>query len=111
MDDQVAALRQLGVNAGALHSELEADEAARVRSDLVAGRLDILYVSPERLLSPGMLERLGRLTLSVIAIDEAHCISAWGMNSAPNTANWRPCRSISPMCPHCPDRNGGCAHA
>ena len=99
MDDQVAALRQLGVNAGALHSELETDEAARVRSDLVAGRLDILYVSPERLLSPGMLDRLGRLTLSVIAIDEAHCISAWGHEFRPE---YRELAALPQHFPHVP---------
>lgn len=97
MDDQVAALRQLGVNAGALHSELEAEDAARVRADLVAGRLDILYVSPERLLFPGMLERLGRLKLSVIAIDEAHCISAWGHEFRPEY------RELAALPQHFPD--------
>ncbi|MCE2576523.1 DNA helicase RecQ [Komagataeibacter sp. FNDCR2] len=97
MDDQVAALRQLGVNAGALHSELEAEDAARVRADLVAGRLDILYVSPERLLFPGMLERLGRLQLSVIAIDEAHCISAWGHEFRPEY------RELAALPQHFPD--------
>ncbi len=83
MDDQVAALRQLGVRAGALHSELDPDEALRVSNLLANGTLDLLYVSPERLLSAGTLERLRRQRLALIAIDEAHCVSAWGHEFRP----------------------------
>src|SRR5271156_110896 len=67
MDDQVAALRQVGVAAGALHSELDPEEARNVGRELEAGRLDLLYVSPERVLSPGTLERLGRGGMRTIA--------------------------------------------
>src|SRR5580658_4337766 len=66
MDDQVAALRQLGVAAGALHSDLDPDEARRVGRELDNGQLDLLYVSPERLLSPGTMERLQRCRVALL---------------------------------------------
>ena len=67
MDDQVAAMRELGVAAASLHSELDQETQREVWRELEAGRLDLLYLSPERLLSGNLLQRLARRSIALVA--------------------------------------------
>jgi ATP-dependent DNA helicase RecQ len=99
MKDQVDALQANGVAAAFLNSSLSAADASGTLSDLRAGRLDLLYVAPERLMMPGFLETLRTLPIALFAIDEAHCVSQWGHDFRPEYVRLGELRGLFPRVP------------
>lgn len=99
MDDQVNALRELGVNAAAIHSGMGRDDIIAVYDDLRDGVLDLLYIAPERLMAANFLEMLRNVQVALFAIDEAHCISQWGHDFRPE---YRQLFTLREEFPHVP---------
>ncbi len=99
MKDQVDALKACGVRAACYNSSLERAEARRVLARLHSGELDLLYMAPERLMTPAFLERLKTVPLALFAIDEAHCISQWGHDFRPEYRSLGKLRALFPGVP------------
>ena len=99
MQDQVSALKAYGIRAEYYNSSLDPDTEHQVMRQLHMGELDLLYVSPERLLKQNFLNQLQTLPIALFAIDEAHCISSWGHNFRPEYSQMGSLRDLFPQVP------------
>ncbi|MCY4529557.1 MAG: DNA helicase RecQ [Chloroflexi bacterium] len=99
MKDQVDALRGNGIPAAFVNSSLTASEISGIHSAALTGRIKILYVAPERLVVPGFVSFLDSASVSLIAVDEAHCISEWGHDFRPDYRNLKALRARFPDVP------------
>jgi RecQ family ATP-dependent DNA helicase len=99
MKDQVDGLKNNGVRAEFINSSLTTVEINRIQKEITEGKVKLLYVAPERLVLPNFLEFLKTLTISLIAVDEAHCISEWGHDFRPDYRNLIVLRNTFPHVP------------
>lgn len=99
MKDQVDALEQAGVKAAYLNSSLLPQEARAIEEKLCGGKLDLLYVAPERVMTESFQSLLSEINIAVFAIDEAHCVSQWGHNFRPEYAELSVLHSHFPNVP------------
>ncbi|TGE28318.1 DNA helicase RecQ [Hymenobacter metallicola] len=99
MKDQVEALKANGIPAEYINSSVGQSEQTSIASDCLNGYLKLLYVSPEKLVSPGFIQFLQRLRISMFAIDEAHCISSWGHDFRPEYTQLKLLREHFPRVP------------
>ena len=99
MKDQVDALRANGIPAAFVNSSLPSSEIGRIHTAALMGRIKILYIAPERLTVPGFVSFLDSVSVSLIAIDEAHCISEWGHDFRPDYRNLKALRARFPDVP------------
>lgn len=99
MKDQVMSLRTRGIAAAYLNSSLSPEQQSQVEQAIVSRSVKILYVSPERLSSSYVMNLLDRVKVSLIAVDEAHCVSTWGHDFRPEYTNLRTVRESLPRVP------------
>ncbi|WP_242928960.1 DNA helicase RecQ [Pontibacter vulgaris] len=99
MKDQVEALLENGIPAAYLNSSQNAEDQYNIENQCLEGKLKLLYVSPEKLLSPGFFSFLKRLQIALFAIDEAHCISAWGHDFRPEYTQLKALKQQFPQVP------------
>lgn len=99
MQDQVMALKESGVRAEFLNSSLSYDKEEEITQKLLSGRLDLIYVSPERLNSEGFKNILKKIKISLFAIDEAHCVSQWGHDFRPEYTKFYILKDLFPEVP------------
>lgn len=99
MKDQVQHLRQKGIKATAIYTGMSRQEIVKTLENCIFGGVKLLYVSPERLSSPLFLEKLKRINVSFITVDEAHCISQWGYDFRPSYLRIADIRKFKPNVP------------
>lgn len=99
MKDQVQRLRDMGIRAACVHSGMHSDDIGRVYDNCLYGDFKFLYISPERLGTRAFQERLMSLKVSMLVVDEAHCISQWGYDFRPSYLH---IAAIRPLLPHVP---------